>query len=177
MDHHAFKNPNYIQEASNKLTRWSIQLQSFDSTAKYPAGRLNVMPNALSEQNNESNGESMLSDPRLGAVCHDVSDSQSLYPPASREYKLSLHSLEDGARIKNDRYLLSSDVSVFPAIDSNMIGDQQRAEFGAYFSYVGHPESAHSSWKETNYITSHVLANEDFLFRSYLPTWTYTGTD
>ena len=47
-DHQASTHLYHMQDTSNMLTQWAIALQNFELTVKRVAGKLNVVPDALS---------------------------------------------------------------------------------------------------------------------------------
>lgn len=152
------------------LDRWSIQPQSFGFTVKHLPGKLNVVPDALSRLfSEELHGELVPSEPRLAAICRNVSHDQWCSPRAPPEYEVSVHTLNDIVPVESYRDFFSSAVSVFPVGDTAQIAARRQDEFSAHFAYLRDPQSSPLPSKESKYTNNHFFLNEGMLFRSYLP--------
>lgn len=106
-----------MQDTSKRLTRWSIQLQSFDFTVKHVPGKLNFVPDALPSLFGDTNGEDFPSESPLAAIRRNVPENQPYYPPSPREYKVCAHNFDDVVPVQSDRDLFMSTVSSFPLVD------------------------------------------------------------
>ena len=81
------------------LTTWAIALQNYDFTVQHVPGRLNVVPNALSQVFSEVDGEKIPPEPPLAAICRNVPD-QPFHPPAPRDYEVSANNVDEIAPVK-----------------------------------------------------------------------------
>ena len=98
------------------LTRSAIALHNFDFTVKHVAGKLNVVPDALSRLFGELEEEPLPQEPALASLCRNVpSDRPYRAPgPGPRDFQVSSRNLEVVDLVQNDSKLFASAVSLFP---------------------------------------------------------------
>ena len=75
-----------MQDTSNMLTRWAIALQNFDFTVKHVAGKLNIVPDALSRLFGEVEEEPLPQEPALASICRNVPSDRPYRAPGPRDF-------------------------------------------------------------------------------------------
>ena len=125
-----------MHDTCNMPTRWAIALQNFDFTVKHVAGKLNVVPDALSRLFGEVEEEPLTQEPVLGYICLNVSSDRPYGVPGRRDFQVSSQNIGDVDIVYNDDELFASAVSLFPFLDPECFLKEHRAEFGPYIDYM-----------------------------------------
>ena len=88
-DHQALTHLYYMQDTSNMLTCWAIALQNFDFTVEDVAGKLSIVPDALSRLFGEVEGESLPQEPSHASIWRNVQSKRPYRAPGPRDFQVS----------------------------------------------------------------------------------------
>ena len=151
------------------LTRWAIALQKIDFTVKHVAGKLKVVPDALSRLFGEVEEEPFRQEPALASICRNVPSDRPHHAPGPRDLQVSSQNLEDVDLVQNDSELYASAVFI-RCLTQNNYWKNQRAEIGPYIEHVKAPVTVpRPRWRNQEQHESLFFEREAILFRSYLP--------